>query len=121
MPDSGLDKLFITGVSPVTMDDVTSGFNIGTNVSLNKNINEFMGFTESETLEILRYYHDAGQLTLELDFCMDIMKKWYNNYCFAENAQNVLFNSDMVLYFVHQAMQDYIGLQGVGINILRGI
>jgi len=47
MPDSGLDKLFITGVSPVTMDDVTSGFNIGSNVSLNKNINEFMGFTET--------------------------------------------------------------------------
>ncbi|KPA17274.1 ATPase AAA, partial [Candidatus Magnetomorum sp. HK-1] len=106
MPDSGLVKLFITGVSPVTMDDVTSGFNIGTNVSLNKNINEFMGFTESETLEILRYYHDAGQLTLDLDFCMDIMKKWYNNYRFARKAQNVLFNSDMVLYFVQQAMQD---------------
>jgi hypothetical protein len=106
MPDSGLDKLFITGVSPVTMDDVTSGFNIGTNVSLNKNINDFMGFTEKETLEILRYYHDAGQLSLDLDSCMDIMKQWYNNYCFAENAKDVLFNSDMVLYFVHQAMQD---------------
>ena len=106
MPDSGLDKLFITGVSPVTMDDVTSGFNIGTNVSLNKNINEFMGFTESETLDILRYYHDAGQLTLDLDFCMSIMKQWYNNYCFAENTKTALFNSDMVLYFVHQAIQD---------------
>jgi hypothetical protein len=106
MPDAGLSKLFITGVSPVTMDDVTSGFNIGTNVSLNKKINEFMGFTENETLEILRYYHDAGQLTLDLNFCMDIMKRWYHNYRFTEKAQNILFNSDMVLYFVHQAMQD---------------
>ncbi|KPA16361.1 ATPase AAA [Candidatus Magnetomorum sp. HK-1] len=106
MPDSGLDKLFITGVSPVTMDDVTSGFNIGTNVSLNKKINEFMGFTESETLEILRYYHDAGELSLDLNLCMDIMKRWYNNYRFAEKAQNALFNSDMILYFVHQAIQD---------------
>jgi hypothetical protein len=106
MPDSGLDKLFITGVSPVTMDDVTSGFNIGTNVSLNKNINDFMGFTEIETMEILRYYHDAGQLSLDPDLCMDIMKQWYNNYRFAENTQNSLFNSDMVLYFVHQAIQD---------------
>jgi len=106
MPDSGLSKLFITGVSPVTMDDLTSGFNIGTNVSLNKKINEFMGFTESEALEILRYYHDAGQLTLDLSFCMDIMKRWYHNYRFTEKSQNVLFNSDMVLYFVHQAIQD---------------
>ncbi|KPA18425.1 ATPase AAA [Candidatus Magnetomorum sp. HK-1] len=105
MPDSGLDKLFITGVSPVTMDDVTSGFNIGSNVSLDLNINEFMGFTESETLEILRYYHQAGQLSLAPDFCMDIMKQWYNNYCFSPDSQNVMFNSDMVLYFVQQAMK----------------
>ena len=69
-------------------------------------INEFMCFTESETLEILRYYHDAGQLSLDLNACMDIMKQWYNNYRFAENSQNVVFNSDMVLYFVHQAIQD---------------
>jgi len=105
MPDSGLDKLFITGVSPVTMDDVTSGFNIGTNVSLDTNINEFMGFTESETRDILQYYHRAGRLSLDLDFCMDIMKQWYNNYCFAPDTQTVLFNSDMVLYFVQQAMK----------------
>ncbi|ETR72558.1 MAG: AAA-ATPase [Candidatus Magnetoglobus multicellularis str. Araruama] len=105
MPDSGLDKLFITGVSPVTMDDVTSGFNIGTNVSLDTSINEFMGFTESETMDILQYYHQAGRLSLEPNFCMDIMKQWYNNYRFAPDAQTVLFNSDMVLYFVQQAMK----------------
>jgi len=106
MPDSGLDKLFITGVSPVTMDDVTSGFNIGTNVSLDTHINEFMGFTENETLEILRYYYQSGRLSLDPDFYLDIMKQWYNNYRFAKKAQNLLFNSDMVLYFVHQAMKD---------------
>jgi hypothetical protein len=105
MPDSGLDKLFITGVSPVTMDDVTSGFNIGSNVSLDIDMNEFMGFTESETNDILQYYHAAGQLKLEPDFCMGIMKDWYNNYRFSPDAQNVLFNSDMVLYFVQQAMK----------------
>jgi len=105
MPDSGLDKLFITGVSPVTMDDVTSGFNIGTNISLDTSINEFMGFTERETLEILQYYHQAGQLSLEPDFCMDVMKQWYNNYRFSPDAQTVVFNSDMVLYFVQQAMK----------------
>jgi hypothetical protein len=105
MPFSGLDKLFITGVSPVTMDDVTSGFNIGSNVSLDTDINEFMGFTESETYDILQYYHGADKLKLSPDFCMEIMKDWYNNYRFSPDAQNVLFNSDMVLYFVQQAMQ----------------
>jgi hypothetical protein len=106
MPDSGLDKLFITGVSPVTMDDVTSGFNIGSNVSLDTDMNEFMGFTESETNDILQYYHAAGQLTLSPDFCMEIMKDWYNNYRFAKNAEKVLFNSDMVLYFVQEAIKE---------------
>jgi len=105
MPDSGLDKLFITGVSPVTMDDVTSGFNIGTNVSLDTNINEFMGFTESETMAMLRYYYQAKKISLSPDYCMDIMKQWYNNYCFAPDTQTVLFNTDMVLYFVQQAMK----------------
>jgi hypothetical protein len=105
MPDSGLDKLFITGVSPVTMDDVTSGFNIGTNVTLYTNMNEFMGFTENETKDILNYYHKAGQLTLSPDFCLGIMKDWYNNYRFSPDSENVLFNSDMVLYFVQQAMK----------------
>ena len=106
MPDSGLDKLFITGVSPVTMDDVTSGFNIGSNVSLNPNLNEFIGFTENEVFNLLEYYYQAGKLPLAPDDCMDVMKIWYNNYRFAANAQNVLFNSDMVLYFVLQAMQE---------------
>jgi len=105
MPFSGLDKLFITGVSPVTMDDVTSGFNIGSNISLDADINEFMGFTESETKDILHYYHQAGKLKLAPDFCMNVMKDWYNNYRFSPDAVNVLFNSDMVLYFVQQAMK----------------
>jgi len=106
MPFSGLDKLFITGVSPVTMDDVTSGFNIGSNVSLDTDMNEFMGFTESETNDILQYYHAAGQLKLSPDFCMEIMRDWYNNYRFAKNAEKVLFNSDMVLYFVQEAIKE---------------
>jgi len=106
MPFSGLDKLFITGVSPVTMDDVTSGFNIGSNVTLDTNINEFMGFTESETKDILNYYHQSGKLTLSPDFCLDVMKDWYNNYRFSPDAEYTLFNSDMVLYFVKQAIKN---------------
>jgi len=106
IPFSGLDKLFITGVSPVTMDDVTSGFNIGSNVTLDTNINEFMGFTESETKDILNYYHQSGKLTLSPDFCLDVMKDWYNNYRFSPDAEYTLFNSDMVLYFVKQAIKN---------------
>ncbi|KPA18820.1 hypothetical protein MHK_000962, partial [Candidatus Magnetomorum sp. HK-1] len=52
------------------------------------------------------YYHQAGQLSLDPDFCMDIMKQWYSNYRFTKRAKNVMFNSDMVLYFVQEAMKD---------------
>jgi len=106
MPNSGLSKLFITGVSPVTMDDVTSGFNIGSNVSLDSRLNEFMGFTEKETKALLDYYHSAGELSLEPEACMDLMKLWYNSYCFTKRSQTVLFNSDMVLYFIQKAMRE---------------
>jgi len=106
MPDSGLSRLFITGVSPVTMDDVTSGFNIGTNISLDGKINEFMGFTEKETKTILNYYYEAGELSLNPDQCIDLMKLWYNNYCFTKRSNTVLFNSDMVLYFIHKAIRE---------------
>ena len=53
---SGLERLFITGVSPITMDDVTSGFNIGTNISLDERFNAILGFNESEVQDILDYY-----------------------------------------------------------------
>lgn len=52
----------------------------------------------TKTLEILRYYHDAGQLTLDLNFCMDIMKRWYHNYRFTEKAQDILFNEDVDVF-----------------------
>ncbi len=46
--DSTLERVFVTGVSPVTMDDLTSGFNIGTNYSLSYEFNEMTGFTEKK-------------------------------------------------------------------------
>ena len=104
MPDSGLSKLVITGVSPVTMDDVTSGFNIGKNMSLNSKINEIMGFTEQETKFLLDYYHSAGELNIKPDLCLELMKLWYNNYCFSKYSNTVLFNSDMVMYFIQEVM-----------------
>jgi len=104
MSDSSLSKLFITGVSPVTMDDVTSGFNIGTNISLDGNINEFMGFTEDEVRSLLNYYHNANLLTLDVEFCIDLMKKWYNNYIFSRDADITLFNSDMILFFIQKSI-----------------
>ncbi|CAN2039630.1 ATPase AAA [Candidatus Magnetomoraceae bacterium gMMP-15] len=103
---SAVAKLFITGVSPITMDDVTSGYNIGDSITLERDFNELLGFTEKQVLEMLSYYRQAGQLKLKPEFCLSIMKKWYNNYCFAKKVESGVFNSDMVLYFIKQAIRE---------------
>jgi hypothetical protein len=106
---AGLNRLFITGVSPVTMDDVTSGFNIGKNISLDLKFNEMVGFTEADVTTMLHYYQSVGLFRLATDEALALMKKWYNHYRFSEEAIIDLFNSDMVLYFL-EAMQDRAAL-----------
>ena len=96
----GIERLFITGVSPVTMDDVTSGFNIGTNISLMPEFNELLGFTEAEVRGVLETYREHGVLDQDVDEAMAVMGEWYNGYRFAKDAHNDLYNTDMVLYYV---------------------
>ncbi|WP_455666244.1 AAA family ATPase [Phocaeicola sp.] len=99
---SSIKRCFITGVSPVTMDDLTSGFNIGTNYSLSPEFNEMMGFNESEVRQMLEYYSTNSPFNHTVDQLIAIMKPWYDNYCFAEECygQATMYNSNMVLYFV---------------------
>ena len=100
--DSSIKRCFITGVSPVTMDDLTSGFNIGTNYSLSPRFNEMMGFTESEVREMLSYYSTTSRFNHTIDELIELMKPWYDNYCFAQECygRTTMYNSNMVLYFV---------------------
>jgi hypothetical protein len=93
-------KLFITGVSPVTMDDVTSGFNIGYNITSEPDFNEMVGFTEEEIMSLLKHYNIGKP-----DNLINIMKKWYNNYLFSEDEKIRMYNSDMVLYFTEKYLQ----------------
>ena len=65
---TAIERCFVTGVSPVTMDDVTSGFNIGTNYSLSSEFNELMGFTEREVREML----DCYRTTYEFHHTTDV-------------------------------------------------
>ena len=99
---SSIKRCFITGVSPVTMDDLTSGFNIGTNYSLTPKFNAMMGFTEDEVREMLTYYSTKAPFHHTVDELIELMKPWYDNYCFAQECydQPTLYNSNTVLYFV---------------------
>lgn len=101
--DAPISKLFITGVSPITLDDVTSG-GIGHNITTELEFNESVGFTEEEVREMLNYYKNAEKIPEDIDTLMQFMKKWYNHYQFAEDAQLTLYNSTMVMNFMVRFM-----------------
>ncbi|MCP4217411.1 MAG: AAA family ATPase [bacterium] len=99
-----ISRLFITGVSPVTMDDVTSGFNIGKNVSLNPALNKMLGFTRNDVLEMLQYYKVSETMKLPVPDILQLMGHWYGNYLFSQYRDEKLYNSDMVFYFIDRCL-----------------
>jgi len=102
---SGLARMFITGVSPVTMDDVTSGFNLGDNISISPAFNNLLGFTETDVNAILDYYISVGELQVDKEESLETMKKWYNHYQFSKKGQECVYNTDAVLYFLKEAIR----------------
>ena len=110
-----IKRMFITGVSPVTMDDVTSGFNIGANMSTDPRFNGIIGFSEREVRDMLSYYKDVDMLAGEVDEVIGVMKPWYDNYCFSRDSlHEPMYNSDMVLYFLNH----YLPLKKVPENMI---
>ena len=103
---ASIKKIFITGVSPVTLDDVTSGFNIADNICSNPRFNAIIGFTEAEVITMLNYYQSEGLVNDPIENLLDVMREWYNNYCFAEKSvDQKMYNSDMALYFVKNYLE----------------
>ena len=84
----------------MTLDDVTSGFNIGRNISLQPEFNDLLGFTEDEVRGLLEVYRDRGVLDQDVDAALEVMREWYNGYRFAEDVEGDLYNTDMVLYYL---------------------
>uniref|UniRef100_UPI004056F1AA AAA family ATPase n=1 Tax=Candidatus Electrothrix sp. TaxID=2170559 RepID=UPI004056F1AA len=93
-----VDRLFITGVTSITLDSMTSGFNIGKNLSFEKAFNQSMGFTRNETMQAVQTLadtcgFDAQKITKDI-------AQWYNGYQFSSRAEEKIFNPDMVLYYI---------------------
>ena len=104
-------RIFMTGVSPVTLDDLTSGFNIGWDISTKKNFNQMLGFSTEDVREMINYYKQAGKIRQDADTERIIadMKPWYDNYCFSKPAfitPSKVFNCDMVLYYLRNFMEN---------------
>ncbi|MEZ5451241.1 MAG: AAA family ATPase [Thiothrix sp.] len=93
-----LDRLFVTGVTPVMLDSMTSGFNIGQNLSLHEDFNEAIGFTETEAATLLQPLAEHCQLPLEQ--LLADARLWYNGYRFNLKAGETVYNANMLLYFV---------------------
>jgi hypothetical protein len=105
------DRILMMGVSPVTMDDVTSGYNIATALTLEPEFNEMLGLSDDDVRQMIRYYNKVGAfgadnghpVTLDEELTLQAMRPWYDGYCFAEFADvegHHVFNTDMVLYYL---------------------
>jgi hypothetical protein len=104
--DAPISRLFMTGVSPITLDDVTSGFNIAENISLDADLNEIMGFTQSEVETMIEYYRQSGKIHHSTPDLLEIMSYWYNHYRFSLHSTREVFNTLHVLYFLKEYMKN---------------
>ena len=94
-----VERIFITGVSPIMLDSLTSGFNISSNISTNPLFHDMVGFTHQEVEALLRGF---GIEESKIPEMMDVLTEWYDGYQFAPEAKQPLFNPDMMLYFLQE-------------------
>lgn len=97
------DRILMMGVSPVTLDDLTSGYNIATSLTMVPKFNQMLGFSEHDVREMIRYYKSVGALDADEDKMIADMKPWYDGYCFSEEVVYTdpkMFNCDMVTYYI---------------------
>ena len=100
--NSAIKKMFFTGVSPLALFDVTSGSNIGKNISLKKSFNDMVGVTKKELLELIVFYNLQDKQEEIIERC----DTWYNNYRFNEETEHTIYNSDMILYYFDNLLKD---------------
>ena len=102
------DRIFMTGVSPVTLDDLTSGFNIATNLSLDAYCNATLGFSEAEVVKMFSDFKGTSRFTHgDPAAIVESIKPWYDGYCFAKKkvGMECVFNSDMTLYYLKSLVE----------------
>ena len=105
------ERIFMMGVSPVTLDDVTSGYNIGWNISMKPEFNDMLGFSTKDVVDMFTYYKEQGQIPADSDVnaIVEDMKPWYDNYCFAKDELGKgksVFNCAMVFYYLLNYMDN---------------
>ena len=99
------DRIIMLGVSPITLDDLTSGYNIALNITMDPWFNQMLGFSEDDVRQMIHYYKEVGAIKPEVTegSIIDDIKPWYDNYCFAKDSfgtEPSMFNCDMVCYYL---------------------
>ena len=100
--ESVVDRIFITGVAPITLDSLTSGFNISSDKTKDRSLNEMMGFTEEEVIKMME---SQGISKEEKVIILPIMKENYDGYMFSIRGKEKMYNSNMCLYFLNEYTQ----------------
>ena len=95
--ESVIDRIFITGVAPITLDSLTSGFNISSDITQDREFNEMMGFTEKELTRLMEEQNISKE---EQEKLLPIMKENYDGYRFSIYGKEKIYNSNMCLYFL---------------------
>ena len=104
------DRIIMLGVSPITLDDLTSGYNIALNITMHPFFNQMLGFSEDDVRQMIRYYQGVGALpaTVTEEGIIADIKPWYDNYCFAGESfgkEPSMFDSDMVCYYLSNLVE----------------
>lgn len=101
MAGKGIDRLFITGVSPLVLSDITSGMNVTESITLYRELNALCGFTEEEVEDLLQELHaERDKPPWSVAETLDMLCTWYNGYRFSANATEAVYNPTLVLYFL---------------------
>ncbi len=103
---SVIDRIFITGISPIMLDGLTSGFNIADNITLDRFINEMLGFTENEVNDILGEFCEEVEIDRTKEELLKELRRNYNGYLFNKDSQQRVYNPDMILNFFKQYLHN---------------
>ncbi|MBO4618694.1 MAG: AAA family ATPase [Victivallales bacterium] len=95
-----VERIFITGVSPMTMDDVTSGFNIAENISLRPQFATVCGFTHADVRAAMDYFAQAGQFPCDQEEGFRLVTDWHDHYRFSEDNEAQVINPTLFLNFL---------------------
>ncbi len=107
-----IKRMFITGVTPMTMYDVTSGFNIGDNISLHPDFHNLIGINSDELEMALNHFEIKDKVDTSM------LQEWYNHYIFSEDAPESIYNTDMILYFIKQfSIRNKLPKEMIDINV----